>query len=198
MVRLGDIAKLERGGSFQKKDFAESGVPCVHYGQIYTKFSTIVKEPLAYISEAIAKRQKFAGKDNLIMAITSENLEDVCKTIVWENDADVAVGGHTVIMKTDEDAKFLAYFFQTANFFSQKRKIAHGTKVIEVSPESLKDVVIYLPDRKRQNEIADKIEAFEKLTNDVASGLPVEIAARRKQYEHYRDKLLFSLEKTTL
>ena len=32
---LGDIATISRGGSFQKKDYTENGVPCIHYGQIY-------------------------------------------------------------------------------------------------------------------------------------------------------------------
>ncbi len=36
---LGDIAIISRGGNFQKKDYAESGVPCIHYGQIYTSIS---------------------------------------------------------------------------------------------------------------------------------------------------------------
>lgn len=32
--RLGDIATISRGGSFQKKDYTENGIPCIHYGQI--------------------------------------------------------------------------------------------------------------------------------------------------------------------
>ena len=36
--KLGDIATLTRGGNFQKKDFTDSGVPCIHYGQIYTHY----------------------------------------------------------------------------------------------------------------------------------------------------------------
>ena len=31
---------------------------------------------------------------------------------------------------------------------------------------------------------------FEALVNDLKSGLPAEIALRRKQYEYYRNKLL--------
>lgn len=35
---LGEIATILRGGNFQKKDFCNSGVPCIHYGQIYTQY----------------------------------------------------------------------------------------------------------------------------------------------------------------
>ena len=34
------------------------------------------------------------------------------------------------------------------------------------------------------------IDRFDALVNDLKSGLPAEIALRRKQYEYYRDKLL--------
>lgn len=34
------------------------------------------------------------------------------------------------------------------------------------------------------------LDRFDTLINDISSGLPAEIAARRKQYEYYRDQLL--------
>ena len=35
-VKLGEIGEILRGGNLQKKDFTESGFPCIHYGQIHT------------------------------------------------------------------------------------------------------------------------------------------------------------------
>ena len=35
--KLGEIATISRGGNLQKKDFCSDGVPCIHYGQIYTR-----------------------------------------------------------------------------------------------------------------------------------------------------------------
>ena len=39
------------------------------------------------------------------------------------------------------------------------------------------------------------LDDFDALVNDISSGLPAEIAARRAQYEHYRDRLLSFPEK---
>ena len=36
----------------------------------------------------------------------------------------------------------------------------------------------------------DILDRFDALCNDITSGLPAEIEARKKQYEYYRDKLL--------
>ena len=41
-----------------------------------------------------------------------------------------------------------------------------------------------------QAEIVRILDRFDALCNDLISGLPAEIAARRKQYEYYRDRLL--------
>ena len=47
-----------------------------------------------------------------------------------------------------------------------------------------------LPGLAEQRRIADLLDRFDALVNDISSGLPAEIAARRAQYEHYRDRLL--------
>lgn len=45
-VKLDDIATITRGGNFQKKDFTEKGVPCTHYGQIYTRYGIYADKTL--------------------------------------------------------------------------------------------------------------------------------------------------------
>ena len=57
------------------------------------------------------------------------------------------------------------------------------------------DTVIPLPTLKDQRRLVDTLDRFDRLCNDRSSGLPAEIVARQKQYEHYRDKLLCFKEK---
>ncbi|MFW0861566.1 MAG: restriction endonuclease subunit S, partial [Dethiobacter sp.] len=49
---------------------------------------------------------------------------------------------------------------------------------------------IPVPSLEEQARIVAILDRFDALTNDITSGLPAEIEARRKQYEYYRDKLL--------
>ncbi len=189
-VKLGEIATIIRGGNFQKKDFVEEGCPCIHYGQMYTHFGVYTKTVLTHLSKEIFDKSKLAKTNDIIMAVTSENVEDVCSCVAWLGDEDIAVSGHTAIIQHNQNAKYLSYYFHSGMFFEQKKKYAHGTKVIEITPSSLNDIVILLPSLDEQERIVSILDKFDGLCNDIAVGLPAEIEARQKQYEYYRDKLL--------
>lgn len=189
-VNLCDIATITRGGNFQKKDFTDTGIPCVHYGQMYTHFGIYTTEALKCISEDVAKKSKMAVKNDIVMAVTSENVEDVCKCTAWLGNENIAVSGHTAIIHHNQNAKYLSYYFHSSIFSAQKKRLAHGTKVIEVTPNALNDVVIPLPSLSEQKRIVGILDRFDALCNDLSIGLPAEIEARQKQYEYYRDRLL--------
>ena len=180
--KLGEIAAISRGGNLQKKDFCAEGVPCIHYGQIYTRYGLFTVKTFTFISEGCAKKQKLAYPNDIVMAVTSENIEDVCKCVAWLGDGAIAVSGHTAIIHHNQNAKYLTYYFHTEMFAAQKRKLVHGTKVMEVTPDALNAVSIPVPPLPVQSEIVKILDNFTELT--------AELTARKKQYEYYRDKLL--------
>ncbi len=63
-------------------------------------------------------------------------------------------------------------------------------KVKRLSASGLGQIEIPVPPLEEQRRIADTLDKFDALVNDISIGLPAEITARRKQYEYYRDKLL--------
>ena len=189
-VRLGDIGSIVRGNGLQKKDFTEDGVGCIHYGQIYTKYGIATEKTISFVEESLAEKLRKVKKGDIIFAVTSENIEDLCKCVVWLGEDEIVTGGHTAILKHNQNSKFLAYYFQTEAFHSQKRKLATGTKVMDVTATKLEEILIPLPSLEEQQRIVDILDRFDKLCNDISEGLPAEIEARQKQYEYYREKLL--------
>ena len=70
-----------------------------------------------------------------------------------------------------------------------------GAGVPHVSGEMLSKISIDIPSVEEQCGIVTILDSFDRLCNDLSDGLPAEIEARQKQYEHYRDKLLTFKEK---
>ena len=189
-VRLDEIATIIRGGNFQKKDFVKNGRPCIHYGQMYTHFGVYADETITFVNEEVFSKSKIARHGDIVMAVTSENVEDVCSCTAWLGDEEVAISGHTAIIRHNQNAKYMSYFFHSSAFYEQKKRLAHGTKVIEVTPSKLGGIEILLPSIEEQSRIVSILDRFDSLCNDITNGLPAEIEARKKQYEYYRDKLL--------
>ena len=127
---------------------------------------------------------------DLIIAITSENIDDVCKSVVWLGEDEIAIGGHSTIFRHKENPKFIAYYFQTRAFYAEKIKYARGTKVIEIKPLDLEKIVIPIPPLSEQERIVSILDKFDALVNDSKISIQAEIEARRKQYAYYRNKLL--------
>lgn len=85
------------------------------------------------------------------------------------------------------------YIFYVLSAFSKdiltKTKKQGGT-VDSLEVQKFLDFVVPVPSIEEQLRIVAILDRFDTLCNDLTSGLPAEIEARRKQYEYYRDKLL--------
>lgn len=183
---LGEVCEIIRGNGLQKKDFVEQGFPVIHYGQIYTYYDRYADNAKSYVNEENFKKLKKAFKGDLIVATTSENVEDVGKSVVWLGKEVIGVGGHSCIIRTENNTKFLNYVFETGHFQKQKEKLVIGTKVIELYPKNLAKISVPIPPLEIQEEIVKILDKF----TDYVTELNTELNLRQKQYNYYRDKLL--------
>jgi type I restriction enzyme S subunit len=183
---LGDVGEFIRGNGLQKSDFTESGISCIHYGQIYTFYGNFAYETKSFVSSALAVKLRKAQKGDLIIATTSENIEDVCKPLVWLGEDEVCVSGETYIFKHNQNSKYLSYCLQTPVFFEYKKRHRTGTKVIRVHGDKLAEFQIPIPPLAIQSEIVRILDNFTELTAE----LTAELTVRKKQYNYYRDRLL--------
>ena len=161
--KLGDVAAIARGERFTASDYVESGgIPCIHYGEIYTSYGTIATKTFSQVSSSLKDSLRYAKKGDVIVAATSENVEDVCKAVVWTGNSPVAYHDDSFALTFSGDPIFLVSFFETSEFFAQKSSAAHGVKVMRVSSDSLADVDLPLPSAAEQRLIGGY---FAKLDN---------------------------------
>jgi len=191
---IGDISELVRGNGMPKTDFADAGVGCIHYGQIYTYYRTCATETISFVPREKAAKLAKVDPGDIIVTNTSENVEDVCKAVAWLGEDQIVTGGHATVLKHDQDPKYLAYYLQTAQFHADKKRQATGTKVIDVSAKRLAKIRIPVPPLEVQTEIVRVLDLFQSLEAE----LEAELEARRRQYAHYRDSLLTFTESDSL
>ncbi len=158
--KMGDVGTFIRGGNFSKKDFVEDGYPCIHYGQIHTKFGVATFEHLSCVSESLVKKERCASKGDLVIAITSEDDEGSCKCTAWMADYDAYVGGHTAIFKHDLNPIYVSYYFKAARFQKDKLDYTHGFKVVEISPKDIAKIPICYPSAEEQQSIVTTLDSL--------------------------------------
>ena len=189
-VPLGSLGTFVRGNGLQKKDLQESGNPVIHYGQVFTRYGLHEDKTLSYANDEVYNKLRKAEKGNLVIATTSENDEDVCKALAWLGETPAGISGDAYIYRHEMNPKYVSYFFTTHDFQRQKLRHITGTKVRRVSGKNLETIEIPLPPLEEQQRIVDILDRFDALTASLSEGLPAELAARRSQYEYYRDQLL--------
>ena len=89
-----------------------------------------------------------------------------------------------LVLNDSMNARFLTYYFRTLMF------AGHGTIVKSITNKHLMETKIPVPPMEIQQRIVDILDRFDALTSSLSEGLPAELAARRSQYEYYRDQLL--------
>lgn len=87
--------------------------------------------------------------------------------------------------------KFLVHFLMQGWFKEFViREYSSKGGVPRIILKNFKKIQIPVPPLPVQEQIVQILDRFDALCNDLTSGIPAEIAGRRKQYEYYRDKLL--------
>ena len=189
---LGQLGVFENGTGMPKSLFNDNGnVGAIHYGHIYTEYNLFVENPIVRVSKNDMKKLKKVNYGDLVIAKTSENIEDVMKTVAYLGSETVVTGGHAAIFRHNENPKYLSYVFNGANYLlSQKNKLARGVKVIEISLIDMEKIKVPIPSLQVQEYIVSILDKLNELINDISIGIPKEIELRQKQYEYYRERLL--------
>ncbi len=168
---LGEIGTFQRGGGFQKNDFVEGGIPCIHYGQIHTKFGPYISSHLTEISSDLESKVKYAAKGDLLIAITSEDEEGSCKSTAWLGNYNVAVGGHAAIFHHNMNPLFMSYYFKSSVFNAEKVKYLRGSKVIEIKPDDIAKIHVPIPPMELQKQFAETAEQAEQTKASLNKGI---------------------------
>jgi type I restriction enzyme S subunit len=189
-VAMGEVGTFIRGRRFTKSDVVEAGIPSIHYGEIYTDYGVAASRALREVRSDLVGQLRFAQPRDVVFAGVGETVEDVGKAVAWLGDGPVAVHDDTFSFTSGLNPKYVAYAVQTDDFHAQKANHVARGKVKRLSAAGLAKIKIPVPCVEEQERIVSILDHFDALINDLNVCLPVELNARRTQYEYYRDRLL--------
>ena len=171
--------------------FDVSEVPNSFLGDIYDfqygKGNTIPtkggKYPVYGSNGAVGSHNEFNSEDAPVIG----HIGAYAGVVNWaDGEHFVTYNGVICKIKAGFDPRFGYHLLMKQNL----RELANEGSQPFVSYDKLKSVVVQLPTINKQKELAVLLDSLEALTSDISMGLPAEIAARRKQYEYYRNELL--------
>ena len=189
-MKMSEIGTFIRGKRFVRTDIVNDGVPCIHYGDMYTYYGLYATKSKGMLKSELAPKMRYAQKNDVVIVAAGENKEDIGIGMAWLGDEPAAVHDACFIFKSDLYPQYVSHYLRTNYYHKQIVKHVSEGKICSISAKGLGNAIIPIPSYEEQVRIATLLNKFDELVSDLVQGLPAEIAAVKEQYEYYRNKLL--------
>lgn len=181
-----DILSLQEVGSFlkgkgvSKSEIQENGLPCLTYGELYTRHHDVIKKFTSFISEESAKNSTELKFGDILFAGSGETLKEIGKSSAFVNHFPAFAGGDIVILRqTSQNPCFLGYLLNNGIVAKQKHRLGQGHSVVHIYASSLSKLQIPIPPLLEQQKIATILSTWD-LAISTTQNLIEEIKLRNK------------------
>ena len=195
-VPLGELGKFYGGLKGKtKNDFGSSGARYISYKNVYENISADFTWP-DFVQVKEGENQLSLMKGDILLTGSSENMEEsgLSSVVTKEPEEKAYLNSFSICYRLNDPSilnpEFSKYLFRSRLARKQIIRTAQGVTRFNVSKKKLANVSIPIPSLEEQQRIVDILDRFDALTTSLSEGLPAELAARRSQYEYYRDQLL--------
>src|SRR5690606_25639983 len=143
------------------------GVPCIHYGEMYTHYGIWADESKSFVDEALAAKLRVANFGDVVIVAAGETIEDIGNGTAWLGENDVVIHDACFSYKSDLDPKYVSYFLRTNTFKEQIKKSISSEKISAINANGLSKAEIPIPCPENpqksleiQTEIVRILDAF--------------------------------------
>ncbi|MCR2111436.1 restriction endonuclease subunit S [Campylobacter upsaliensis] len=190
LVSLGELFTIKNGytPSKTKAEFWECGtIPWFRMEDIQ-KNGRILKDSIQHITPQAVKDGKLFPANSIIIATTATIGEHALVIVDYLSNQRFTCLIPQVNCCDKLSMRFMFYYGFILGEWC--RNNVNKSAFPSVKMDKFKKFQIPLPPLAVQNEIVEILDKFDTLTNDLTSGIPAEIEARKKQYEYYRERFL--------
>jgi restriction endonuclease S subunit len=163
VVNLSSLGALLKGKGIPKSDVKEIGIPCVRYGELYTRHNRIIRNYYSYIDEKTKETSLLLKKHDVLFAGSGETITEIGKSASFVDDFGAYAGGDTLLFRPyDMDGYYLGYLMNSQLVRQQLNKYGTGATVMHIYNSDLSKIKVPIIDRKKQEKIGRKLESFTK------------------------------------
>jgi type I restriction enzyme S subunit len=165
--RLGELGSFSKGKGIRKDDVQSDGLPCIRYGEIYTRHTDVIREFYSFITPGVAKESCRLTSGDIVFACSGETAAEIGKCVAYLGDEEAYVGGDTVLLHpTAQDSTFLGYLLNTPIVAEQKARMGQGDAVVHISARNLAALRVAVPSLSEQAAIA---QVFTEMDTELAA-----------------------------
>ena len=190
IVCIKDICELLTGYPFDSSQFTATGIHLLRGMNIKRGILDYSESNNRYWNSVQGYEKFLLSTDDIVIAMDGSLVGKSYAQVKSNHLPSLLVQRVTRVRVTKANAHYIYHYISSGAFTRYVEKKKTGGAVPHISLKDIANFKIPLPSENMQKEIADSLDRFDALCNDLTSGLPAEIAARQKQYEYYRDKLL--------
>ena len=157
-----------KGSGITKEDVVIDGdIPCVRYGEIYTKYDNYFNECITRTNLSNVPSPTFIEKGDLLFTCTGELVEEIGKNILYLGEEKCLAGGDIIVMKHKQHPGFINYAMNCTRSQMQKSYGKAKLKVVHISSLGIGNVFVCLPSYAEQKNISDYLDNFTKSINEI-------------------------------
>jgi type I restriction enzyme S subunit len=154
-TQLGRLGRFSKGKGIRKDQVMTDGLPCVRYGEIYTRHHDVIRSFGSFISPGVASQSQRLLRGDLLFAGSGETAEEIGKCVAFLGDVEAYAGGDIVIFSpTKQDSMFLGYLMNAPKVAAQKARMGQGDAVVHIGAKNLAQLEFSLPSLEEQTAIA--------------------------------------------
>lgn len=145
---------FSKGKGISNSEKKETGIPCITYGEIYTKHNFIIKEFQSFIDTETAKISQRIKKNVILFAGSGETLNEIGKCVAYTKNLEAYAGGDIVIFSPNGvDCIYLVYSLNSDLITKHRRKLGQGHSVVHIYSSGLKTLHVPFPPLPEQKKI---------------------------------------------
>ena len=150
---------FSKGSGITKEEIVINGdTPCVRYGELYTKYDYHFTECQTRTNLGIIETPKYFSHGDVLFTCTGELVEEIGKSIAYLGNEKCLAGGDIIVLKHSQDPMFMGFALDSKYVQGQKSFGKTKLKVVHISSGEIARLLIVLPPKEEQKEIADYLD----------------------------------------